>query len=179
MERLALNEQCRMGVTTKILALYDTSFWRDQGFSGESVCTEGPVTVTFDDTTPAGQPCLLAFVTGPLGRTWSSLSAEERREVVLNHLAQTFGEAARHPTHYHENDWDLEAHIEGAPIAIFPNGVLSQLGDQLRQPIGRIHWAGSETALDSTGFMEGALESGERVAEEVWTHLNFGKINQA
>lgn len=177
--RQALHEQSQMGATTKVLALYDTSFWRERGLSGESVCTEGPVTVTFDDTTPSGQPCLLTFVTGPLAREWSMLAAEKRREVVLNHLAQIFGEEARHPTHYYENDWDLEAHIEGAPIATFPNGVLSKLGSVLRQPVGRIHWAGTETALDSTGFMEGALESGERAAEEVWADLNSKKLDQA
>ena len=179
LSRQMLNEQCQMGATTKILALYDSLFWRDRGFSGESVCTEGPVTVTFDDTTPTGQPCLLTFVTGPLGREWSTLPAEERREVVLNCLAQTFGEEARHPTHYYENDWDLEAHIEGAPIATFPNGVLSKLGSVLRQPMGHIHWAGTETALDSTGFMEGALESGERAAEEVLANLSSKKSDQA
>jgi monoamine oxidase len=37
----------------------------------------------------------------------------------------------------------------------------------LRQPIGRVHFAGTETAVEWTGYLEGALESGERAAREV------------
>ena len=86
---------------------------------------------------------------------------------MLDTLVRYFGEQARTPTHYLENDWAAEPFILGAPIATFPPGTLSAFGPALRAPVGRIHWAGTETALDSTGFMEGALESGDRVAQEV------------
>lgn len=49
----------------------------------------------------------------------------------------------------------------------FPPGVLTNLGHTLRKPEGRIHWAGTETATDWPGFMEGAVRSGERAADEV------------
>jgi monoamine oxidase len=166
-----LTQRVGMGATIKILALYDEMFWRDQGFSGESVCTEGPVTVTFDTTSPLGQAGLLTFVTGSPARGWAERPADERRAFVLDTLATYFGEQARHPTHYLENDWATEPFIQGAPIAIFPPGSLSVYREALRAPVGRIHWAGTETALDSTGFMEGALESGDRVAEEVWAAM--------
>jgi monoamine oxidase len=166
-----MTQRVGMGATIKVLALYDKCFWRDQGFSGESVCTDGPITVTFDDTSPTGQPCLLTFITGSPARGWSERPAAERRALVLDTLVRYFGEAARHPTHYLENDWAVEPFIRGAPIATFPPGTLSVYGEALRAPVGRIHWAGTETALESTGFMEGALESGERVAQEVLASL--------
>jgi monoamine oxidase len=45
--------------------------------------------------------------------------------------------------------------------------VLTSLGHALRRPTGRIHWAGTETAPRWFGFIEGAVRSGERAAEEV------------
>lgn len=170
-----MTQRVGMGATIKVLALYDAPFWREQGFSGEALNTEGPTTVTFDDTTPSGQACLLTFVAGAPARGWSERPAEERRAFVLDTLARYFGEQARSPTHYHETDWAAEPHVLGAPIATFPPGTLSAFGPALRAPVGRIHWAGTETALDSTGFMEGALESGDRVAAEVLAALPAAK----
>jgi monoamine oxidase len=37
----------------------------------------------------------------------------------------------------------------------------------LREPAGRIHWAGSEYATEMHGLMEGAVRSGEHAAEQV------------
>ena len=45
-------------------------------------------------------------------------------------------------------------------------GVLSAYGQELARPCGRIHWAGTETATVWSGYMEGAIRSGERAAEE-------------
>ncbi len=169
-----MTQRVGMGATIKVLALYDEPFWRDQGYSGEAVNTEGPVTVTFDDTSPTGQPCLLTFVAGAPARGWAERPESERRDFVLGTLARYFGDQALTPTHYLENDWACEPFIQGAPIATFPPGTLSAFGEALRAPVGRIHWAGTETARDSTGFMEGALESGDRVADEVWALMEQG-----
>lgn len=166
-----MTQRVGMGATIKVLALYDEMFWRDRGLSGESVCTDGPVTVTFDSTSAQGQPCLLVFVAGAPARGWAERPAPQRRALVLDTLARYFGEAARTPTHYVENDWAEEPFIRGAPIATFPPGTLSAFRDALRAPVGRIHWAGTETAHDCTGYMEGALESGDRVAAEVGAAL--------
>jgi monoamine oxidase len=46
-------------------------------------------------------------------------------------------------------------------------GVLTQYGAVLREPSGRIHWAGTETATTSHGAIDGALRSGLRAADEV------------
>jgi monoamine oxidase len=167
-----MTQRVGMGATIKVLALYDRPFWREQGYSGESVCTEGPITVTFDDTTPTGQACLLTFITGSPARGWDQRPADDRRRLVIDALVRYFGEEAREPTHYHECDWATEPFIGGAPIATFPPLTLTSFGQALRAPVGRIHWAGTETALDSTGFMEGALESGDRVASEVANALS-------
>ena len=67
-------------------------------------------------------------------------------------------------------DWQEVDSIGGAPICPFSPGTLAQVED-LRKPEGRIHWAGTELATVSTGFMDGAIESGKRVSGEVLTRM--------
>ena len=46
-------------------------------------------------------------------------------------------------------------------------GVRLAHGPALRQPVGQIHWAGTETSTFWNGYMDGAVRSGERAAIEV------------
>jgi monoamine oxidase len=109
----------------------------------------------------------MAFVGGKFARTWHRIGGSERKQIIISHFAKYFGEEARKPLSYAEQDWCGEEWSGGAPIALFPTGTLSVHGPALREPIGRIHWAGTETARQCMGFIEGAVESGQRVAGEV------------
>lgn len=66
----------------------------------------------------------------------------------------------------HWKAWEEEESIGGGPTGVFPPGVLSQI-DDLRKPEGAIHWAGTELATVSMGYMDGAIESGVRAAKEI------------
>jgi monoamine oxidase len=57
-------------------------------------------------------------------------------------------------------------------IGFFAPGMLTTSGHTLRQPVGRIHWAGTERATAMHGLMEGAVRSGERAAEAVIVALS-------
>ena len=84
-----------------------------------------------------------------------------RREQVLECFARHFGPAARSPREYRDQDWSAEPFTRGCYAAIFPPGVWTSYGHALREPVGRIHWAGTETAREWMGYFEGALEAGE------------------
>ena len=166
--RQQLMERSYMGAAVKIFARYDRAFWRERGLSGEAACGDGPISVTYDQCSEDGKTaCLLAFVGGKFARTWHRLDPDERKRIILERFAKYFGAEARKPLAYAEQDWCAEEWSGGAPIALFPTGTLSVHGPALREPIGRIHWAGTETARQCMGFIEGAVESGQRVAEEV------------
>lgn len=175
--RTQLMQRMPMGHTVKVLATYERAFWREAGMSGEVVATMGArpsasVTYVVDNSSHDGaQPCLLCFLVGEPGRRWSALGADERKRVVLRQLVQYFGDAAATPTDYVEQDWATEPWTGGCPSASAPPGVLTGVGRSLREPCGRIHWAGTETATDWNGYMEGALEAGERAADEVLARL--------
>ncbi len=162
-----LHQRCPVGATVKVFAAYKESFWRKKGLSGEAVCTEGPISVVFDNTAPDGKPMLLAFVTGTPARGWSERDPKERVGEVLKLLASYYGDDALTPDWTHEQDWSTEPWSGGCPVTQFPPGTLSVFGPSLRKPVGRVHWAGTETAERCTGFMEGAVVSGERAAAEV------------
>ncbi len=156
------------GATTKHVLLYERAFWRDEGMSGEVVCDEGPFSVAFDNTSADGrQPALLAFSVGQPARALSELPEEERKRRVRDQLARCFGPRAAEPTHHVEQDWAREPWSRGCPVGLAMTGTLGEHGAALRAPAGPIHWAGTETAHEHHGFMEGALESAERVAREV------------
>ncbi len=157
-----------MGATVKCFALYDRAFWRDRGYSGEVVTTEHDVSVVFDNTSHDGkQPCLLAFVVGDAARAWSERDPELRKRTVIDALARAFGDEARDPTGYLEQDWSVEPWSRGCPVGVLPAGAHTSVGAALRAPVGRVHFAGTETARVWCGYLEGAIDAGLRAASEI------------
>ena len=157
-----------MGAAVKCFVRYERAFWRERGFSGEAASGDGPVSVTFDQCSEDGStPCLLAFVGGAAARTWHERDEAARKQLVIDKLTAYFGPEAKKPIAYAEKDWCAEPWSGGGPVTIFATGALSSYGSALRAPVGRVHWAGTETARECMGFIEGAVESGLRVAEEI------------
>lgn len=157
-----------MGATVKVLAMYDRAFWREKGLSGEVVLTRGPVSVVFDNTSDDGAvPCLLAFVVGDPARQWSQMPEPARRAAVIDSFTAAFGDEARRPLEVVEQDWSTEPWTRGCPVSNLAPGVMRGVGGLLRAPVGHIHWAGTETADEWTGYLEGAIEAGRRAAAEV------------
>jgi monoamine oxidase len=76
------------------------------------------------------------------------------------------------PLAYAETDWGAEIYSRGGYAGVPVPGMLLDYGPALAEPVGRIHWAGAETAPEWTGYMDGAVESGERVAREVLSDLS-------
>jgi len=170
--RAQLLQRYAMGATIKVLGLYESAFWRDAGFSGEVVSNTPPFSVVYDNTSHDGSvPALLGFVVGDQARLWANLALADRRSQAKEAWARYFGDAARRPVEYLEQDWQKERWSGGCPISFLPPGALRTGAAMLRAPCGRVHWAGSETATEWAGFLEGALQAGERAAEEVLREL--------
>jgi monoamine oxidase len=86
---------------------------------------------------------------------------------VLNNFATYFGKDALKPTAFHEKNWSDDPWTRGCYTGYMPPGALLDFGEALRKPVGRIHWAGTETSDYWQGYMDGAVRSGERVTHEV------------
>jgi len=161
----------RPGHTVKAEAVYPRPFWRDGGLSGQSI-GDGPVSGTFDNSPPDGSiGVLMGFVVGDRARRHHGLSGAQRRAEVLEAFAGVVGPAALTPVGYVEKDWTDDRWTKGCPTAHTAPGVLRRDGPALRRATGRVHWAGSETSTFWQGYMDGAVRSGERAADEVLTAL--------
>ena len=166
-----------MGSVVKCMAVYDEPFWRRDGLSGRATSTDGPAKVFFDNTPPGGSPgVLLAFLEGREARRAARAPVEERREAVVGCLTRLFGPRAARPERYVDQAWALEEFSRGCYGGYLPPGGWTDYGPALRDPVGRIHWAGAETAVRWNGYMDGAVRSGERAAEEVAARLGAAGV---
>lgn len=166
--RRQLVQNVPMGAVIKIVARYDRAFWRDHDLSGFGVSLDHPVSITFDNSPPDGScGMLVGFFEGAHARKASELSSEERRKVFVDTLVDLFGREAAEPTDVVEQNWTAEPWSGGCYGGHLCPGIWTQLGDELRKPHGRILWAGTETAPEWNGYMDGAIASGIAAAEQL------------
>ncbi|QEN15452.1 flavin monoamine oxidase family protein [Mycobacterium sp. ELW1] len=153
------------GALSKAYAAYPRPFWRDKDLSGQALSDEGPVFITFD-VSPGddGPGILLGFADS---RGFDALGPEERRKQALACFSALFGPDAENPIDYLDHCWGAETFAPGGPTAAVPPGAWTEFGHLLRVPVGPLHWAGTETADEWTGFLDGAVRSGRRAAAEV------------
>ena len=168
-----LTQRIRQGNLTKVARVYDTPFWREKGLNGTAVSTDGQVEATFDDSPPTGRPgVIFGFVGGDAAREFRGSSEAERRDRRARATSpRTSGTRPRSPEEYFETAGRprLEPRRPGRDLRARPT--LTAYGPALRRPVGRVHWAGTETATYWNGYMDGAIRSGERAAKEVLEEL--------
>jgi monoamine oxidase len=167
-DHVLLIHQVPAGSEIKWVAVYDEPFWRNDGITGASVATDDDIEVTLDTTQPGHSEGVMAgYSAGPRARKIAAMSVEDRRAIALKILTTRFGPKAAKPIDVLEQNWAEEQWTRGCSCGHFATGVLTQYGRKLREPVGRLHWAGTETATTSYGAMDGAVRSGERVTEEI------------
>jgi monoamine oxidase len=88
-------------------------------------------------------------------------------------MARLFGPRAARPERFIERSWADEPWTRGCYGCYMPTGGWTQFGTALRAPVGPIHWAGAETATVWNGYMDGAVQSGQRAAAEVLAEVEF------
>jgi monoamine oxidase len=170
--RRELGRNMPMGSTIKCVIAYERPFWRTSGLSGEALSDAGPLRAVFDDTShDGGHAALVGFIVGDAAKKWHGESAEARRDAVVAQLVRLFGADASHPTAYVDQDWMGEEWSRGCYVGVMGPGVWSRWGETLRRPVGRIHFAGTETARQWVGYFDGAIEAGHRAADEVLARL--------
>ena len=163
-----LTQRMAHGTLTKCAAVYDEPFWRGDGLNGRAVTDRGPTKLVFDNSPPDGTPgVLLGFIDGRLAGEHARQPPDERRRVVIDCFARLFGPRAARPDHYVEKIWADDEWSRGGPVCSMPCGGWTSYGAALREPVGRIHWAGAETATVWNGYMDGAVRSGETAAQAV------------
>jgi monoamine oxidase len=167
-----LVQRMPQGSVAKCMAIYDEPFWRADGLSGQATSIRGPVKVMFDNTPRDGSPgVLLGFLEGAEARELGEWAPEARRNAVVESFTRIFGPRAARPSDYVERSWAHEEWTRGCYGCYMPPGAWTAHGPALRAPVGRVIWAGAETAEVWMGYMDGAVRSADRAVREVQSLL--------
>jgi monoamine oxidase len=157
-----------MGAVTKVHVLYEEPFWRAAGLNGQIVAPGSVLESAFDNSPEdASHGAIVGFVAGDDCRRMEAAGPGVRQQAVLSELERAFGPGARAPIEIVEQHWPAEPFTRGGPVAVSTPGALTALGPALREPVGPLHWAGTETATQWCGYLDGALSAGVRAADEV------------
>jgi monoamine oxidase len=168
-QRDALAQHMPMGSVVKYWVAYPKPFWREHGLNGLLGSDAPPSNMIACDTSPAegGLGFLTGFIDAHAALEWSGRPTEERKKMVVDRLVSFLGPAAGSPIDYEDQDWPSDPWSRGCFGASMGPGVMTTIGKVIREPHGRIHFAGTETATKWMGYIEGAIRSGERAAEEI------------
>jgi monoamine oxidase len=166
--RRRLGESTVRGSVVKAVAVFDHAYWRARGLSGLALTQGGPMSLLMDGSLPNGMPgVLVALATGRHARLLGGMSPADRRSTVLGHVRRCFGPEPTSPSAFLDRDWSQEDWTGGGYASRLRPAGWTRFGSALISPVGPIHWAGTETATEWRSYMEGAVESGERAADEV------------
>jgi len=168
MQKAAFHNRMSMGSAIKYWIAYDRPFWRDQGLNGMIFVDDHPCAPCFDVSPPGQDKGIIAgFFDGNHALDYSDRGSDARRELLIEMLVEHLGEEAHNYAEYIDNDWTAEEWSGGCYGAYAPPGLYARYGHVLRDPIGPLHWAGTETSPRWTGYIDGAIRSGDRAAAEV------------
>lgn len=149
----------------KAIAVYDTSFWRDAGLSGDATSRHGPMVEIHDASPATGGPYALFGFIGipPQDRT----NEEQLRRQLKAQLGRLFGAPAANPAKLYIKDWAFDPHTateaDKAPLYAHPTYSLPNSMRGLWD--STLHFAGTEVAPQFGGYLEGALEAAENVLD--------------
>ncbi|PGL69511.1 flavin monoamine oxidase family protein [Bacillus sp. AFS055030] len=154
----------------KIGLQFRSKFWEKRGTKGGKLITDLPIRFSYfpsHDIGGDGTGILLASYTwGDDAFIWNSKSEDDRIRMALNNLAKVYGfevyeEFMGGITH----SWSNYPFANGA-FTMFKPEQLSDFGKAISTPEGKVHFAGAHTST-LPGWIQGAIESGVRVAFEI------------
>lgn len=180
-----LAQRSPMGQVAKVVLYYERPFWKDppHNYSGCFMFdaqdrSKHPVILSLDDTKLDGShPAIIGFVNA---RGWY-----EMREKSNQEIGKVIGKTYADLTGLNEFlnfirverfDWTAEQYSGGCYTSTHCVNTLTKFGPYLRQPFGRIYYAGTETAIKWSGYMDGAISAGKRAAREI-LHVT-GNLNE-
>ncbi len=153
---IATNTPVWMGAVTKVVAIYDSPFWRKRGLAGSAMSHVGPLREIHD----------VSDVEGNFGALFGFSREGITEEAVTNQLAELFGPEAKAPRSVLIKDWSVSQFTSPPRVdqlndyQLFGSHALreSHLG-------GRLFFASTETSVDSPGHIQGAFSAARRTAQ--------------
>lgn len=174
------NQQA-MGVTLKVNFVYEMAWWRNNSRGDDNSCYTGyyssdievvwVMDVSSQDNAVYG---LMCFIVADHARALKGKTDEDIAAVCVQGMAQAFNNSIDPPKYekvFVETWNDQTPFSFGGPVTICRSkGIVSQIGPLLLNPAemdGRLWFCGSDYSLSSPGYMDGAMDSGSSIAEQI------------
>jgi monoamine oxidase len=159
----AMLEGVHYGHVTKVMIQYRRRFWRDLNWSGV-LMNDRPLGFSWDAGAeqPGEAGILTAYTGGAPAEAFTALTDAERISAAIDAFESFFPGSKALVTHAETRAWNNEPFTRASYLANHP-GDLTKFWEPLFQPAGRLYFAGEHAAVFQ-GFMEGAVESGQRAA---------------
>lgn len=172
-ERRSVIAHYQTGRVVKTILVFTSPWWRYLGASGRAQCVGGIFSQAVDTSPADGSVGILVlFATAASAVRLSAIATEsERIARAIDWLESVSGRAVPQPIATRCIDWNADHYSLGGYASRRGMGGWRSAPD-LFDPVGRIHFAGTETASEWRSYMEGALQSAERAADEVLTELS-------
>jgi len=154
--------QTWMAGAIKFVLEFEKPFWREKGYSGMLYSHAGIVVELYDHTNVEENK--FGF-TGFLNGAASSYSQEVRKELVLSQLKELLGEDILNFKYYADKIWTDEYVVSGNQIIQRPHQNNGHPLLQISYMNEKLHFAGTESATEFSGYMEGAIISALRIAD--------------
>ena len=154
------------GAVTKVMIEYRKKFWNEIGWNGR-LATDAPIVYTWDATShvESEHGIITAYTGGDNATKLSALPDEERIRVAVAELEKSLPGSSNLIENTATVAWPNEPYTRGAYMALAPGEVTAHW-KTLQEPAGRLFFAG-EHATPIQGYMEGAVESGQRAAAKI------------
>jgi monoamine oxidase len=159
-------DEISYGAVTKVLIEYRQRFWDEKGWNGRLV-TDAPIVYTWHATSHVADEhgVLTVYTGGGPGAKLAALTDEERVRAAVAEIEKIFPGSSNLIECTATVAWPNEPYTRGSYAAFAPGEVTAHW-KTLFEPAGRLFFAG-EHATPIQGFMEGAVESGQRVASKI------------
>jgi monoamine oxidase len=169
-DRVQVTQRWPQGLVIKVQMIYAAPYWRDAGLSGASLDYRAVVGETADSGVPeqySRKGIMTGFIYSREARKVAGLPAAERQKIVLKEMAEKFGPKALAPLDYHEMNWSTQQWTRGCFTGFLTPGATTLFRSAVRDPVGPLYWAGTETSTVWPSFIDGAIRSGELAAGQI------------
>jgi monoamine oxidase len=167
----------QMGSNVKYLVAVKSRFWERAGLT-PNLLSDGPVLLTWEGTDAQKGPgaALTAFSGGASAEECREWRPAERANRYLRTLEKVYRDIPREFVKGRFMDWPGDAWTRASYSFPAPGQLTSQ-GPRLRAGVGHLHFAGEHTCPKFVGYMEGALDSGVRIARHLANRDGLVKLD--
>ena len=172
---VAIEEQ-GMGTNSKLHVQFRNRRWENLGFTGATYSDRGYQS-SWDVTRaqPGRSGILVDYTGGTIGASFGSGSPTQRAREFLRQIEPVLPGISER--------WNGKATVDfwlGQPWAkgsysYWKVGQYTRFAGVEQEPEGNCHFAGEHTSIDAQGYLNGAVATGERAAEEVIADLGVAR----